>query len=58
MAFLLSLLHRHAAYSLNFQSNGTMRRLSIDGPYSGDWFAVAFIAWTDPNNDRIEQQGG
>lgn len=34
-----------------------MRRLSIDGPYTGDWFAVAFITWTDPNNDRIEQQG-
>lgn len=34
-----------------------MRRLSIDGPNTGDWFAVAFISWTDPNNDRIEQQG-
>lgn len=34
-----------------------MRRLSIDGPNIGDWYAVAFISWTDPNNDRIEQQG-
>lgn len=34
-----------------------MRRMSVDGPYTGDWFAVAFVSWTDPNNDRIEQQG-
>lgn len=34
-----------------------MRRLSIDGPHIGDWFAVAFISWTDPKIDRIEQQG-
>lgn len=34
-----------------------MRRLSIDGPHFGDWFAVAFISWTDPKIDRIEQQG-
>lgn len=34
-----------------------MRRLSIDGPHMGDWFAVAFISWTDPKIDRIEQQG-
>lgn len=33
------------------------RRLSVDGPHPGNWFAVAFITWTDPNNDRIEQQG-
>lgn len=34
-----------------------MRKMSIDGPNIGDWYAVAFISWTDPNNDRIEQQG-
>ncbi|EDS41525.1 conserved hypothetical protein [Culex quinquefasciatus] len=33
------------------------RRLSVDGPHPGNWFAVAFISWTDPNNERIEQQG-
>lgn len=31
--------------------------MSIDGPHPGNWFAIAFISWTDPNNDRIEQQG-
>lgn len=49
--------HRFEIYNLQFKSDGSMRRLSIDGPNTGDWFAVAFISWTDPNNDRIEQQG-
>lgn len=31
--------------------------MTIDGPQPDNWFAVAFISWTDPNNDRIEQQG-
>lgn len=34
-----------------------MRRMTVDGPQPGNWFAVAFISWTDPNNERIEQQG-
>lgn len=34
-----------------------MRRMTVDGPQPGNWFAVAFITWTDPNNERIEQQG-
>lgn len=42
---------------MQFKSDGSMKRLSIDGPNTGDWYAVAFISWTDPNNDRIEQQG-
>jgi hypothetical protein len=31
--------------------------MMIPEPYPGNWFAVAFISWTDPNNERIEQQG-
>jgi hypothetical protein len=31
--------------------------MTIDGPHPGNWFGVAFISWTDPNNERIEQQG-
>lgn len=48
---------RFEIYNLQFKSDGSMKRLSIDGPNAGDWYAVAFISWTDPNNDRIEQQG-
>lgn len=49
--------NRFEIQSLQFQSDGTTKRLSIDGPHPGNWFAVAFLSWTDPNNDRIEQQG-
>lgn len=54
---LFCIKYRFEIYNLQFKSDGSMRRLSIDGPNTGDWYAVAFISWTDPNNDRIEQQG-
>lgn len=34
-----------------------MQKITIDGPNTGDWFAIAYISWTNPNDDRIEQQG-
>jgi hypothetical protein len=49
--------YRYEIYSLQFKSDGQTRRMTIDGPQPGNWFAVAFISWTDPNNERIEQQG-
>ncbi|XP_034112878.1 uncharacterized protein LOC117573659 [Drosophila albomicans] len=48
---------RFKIYNLQFQSNEQQQRIDIQGPQTGSWFAVAFISWTDPNNDRIEQQG-
>ncbi|XP_055644134.1 uncharacterized protein LOC129780168 [Toxorhynchites rutilus septentrionalis] len=48
---------RFEIHHLQFKSDSITRRLSIDGPHPGNWFAVAFISWTDPNNERIEQQG-
>lgn len=42
---------------MKFQSNEKQQHLLIEGPQMGDWFAVAFISWTDPRKDRIEQQG-
>lgn len=53
----LFIKNRFEIYNLQFKSDGMTRRLSVDGPHPGNWFAVAFITWTDPNNDRIEQQG-
>ncbi|XP_037030331.1 uncharacterized protein LOC119070122 [Bradysia coprophila] len=53
----LNAAQRFDIQSLQFLSDGTTKRLSIDGPHPGNWFAVAFLSWTDPNNDRIEQQG-
>ncbi|EDV93871.1 uncharacterized protein LOC6564405 [Drosophila grimshawi] len=48
---------RFKVYNLQFQSDAQEHRIHIQGPQLGSWFAVAFISWTDPNNDRIEQQG-
>uniref|UniRef100_A0A1I8PVV4 EGF-like domain-containing protein n=1 Tax=Stomoxys calcitrans TaxID=35570 RepID=A0A1I8PVV4_STOCA len=48
---------RFKTHSLQFQSNGVLEKLLIEGPYVGNWFAVAFLSWTDPTKDRIEQQG-
>lgn len=49
--------NRFEIYDLQFKSDGVTRRLSIEGPHPGNWFGVVFQSWTDPNNDRIEQQG-
>lgn len=48
---------RFDIYTLQFKSDGVTRRQTIEGPHPGNWFGVAFITWTDPNNERIEQQG-
>uniref|UniRef100_A0A6B2E627 EGF-like domain-containing protein n=1 Tax=Phlebotomus kandelakii TaxID=1109342 RepID=A0A6B2E627_9DIPT len=53
----LSADQRFEIYDLQFKSDSTTKRLNVEGPQPGNWFAVAFISWTDPNNDRIEQQG-
>ncbi|XP_039968890.1 uncharacterized protein LOC120780692 [Bactrocera tryoni] len=52
----LSADQRSKTYSLKFQSNEKQQHLLIEGPQMGDWYAVAFISWTDPNKERIEQQ--
>lgn len=38
-------------------SDESRKDVQIDGPDPGNWFVIAFKNWTDPNNDRIEQQG-
>ncbi|XP_055923010.1 uncharacterized protein LOC129953695 [Eupeodes corollae] len=48
---------RFKIYDLQFKSDGKQQRITVEGPQMGNWFAVAFLSWTDPNNDRIEQQG-
>lgn len=51
------LCSRFKIYDLQFISDEQQHRINIQGPEIGSWFAVAFISWTDPNNERIEQQG-
>ncbi|EDW51171.1 GM17816 [Drosophila sechellia] len=48
---------RFKVYDLQFLSDEQQQRITIEGPHIGNWFAVAFVSWSDPNNDRIEQQG-
>ncbi|KAH8363366.1 hypothetical protein KR084_009074 [Drosophila pseudotakahashii] len=48
---------RFKVYDLQFLSDEQQQRITIEGPHIGNWFTVAFVSWSDPNNDRIEQQG-
>lgn len=38
-------------------SDESAKEIIIRGPIPGNWFVIAFKNWTNPNNDRIEQQG-
>ncbi|XP_063221877.1 post-GPI attachment to proteins factor 6 [Bacillus rossius redtenbacheri] len=44
-------------YDLDFRSDSSSAGINITCPLPGDWFAVAFLSYTDPNNDQILQQG-
>lgn len=55
MFFIFS--NRFEIHSLQFKSDGIVHRMQIEGPKPGNWFGVAFISFSDPNNERIEQQG-
>ncbi|XP_046740850.1 post-GPI attachment to proteins factor 6-like [Diprion similis] len=43
-------------YSLFFTSDGTQQVQNISAPVPGDWFAIAFRSWSDPDDGKIEQQ--
>lgn len=42
---------------INCTSTGDEHQMTIINPASGDWFAIAFRSWTDPNSEKITQQG-
>ncbi|CAK9822721.1 Post-GPI attachment to proteins factor 6 [Anthophora retusa] len=48
---------RRRYYSLNMESNGDEYMIKIDAPSPGDWYAIAFRSWSDPDNGKITQQG-
>nr|XP_046479963.1 post-GPI attachment to proteins factor 6-like isoform X1 [Neodiprion pinetum] len=48
---------RFPHHSLFFTSDGTQQVQNITAPVPGDWFAIAFRSWSDPNDGKIEQQG-
>lgn len=42
---------------LTLQTDLEANYINLTSPTPGDWFAVAFVSWSDPNKDRIHQQG-
>ncbi|KAG7200198.1 hypothetical protein KM043_000630 [Ampulex compressa] len=48
---------RRRYYSLDLKSNNDQHVIKIDAPPPGDWYAIAFRSWTDPDSGKITQQG-
>ncbi|XP_076764555.1 transmembrane protein 8B isoform X1 [Xylocopa sonorina] len=48
---------RRRYYTLTMESNGDEYMIRIDAPSPGDWYAIAFRSWSDPDNGKITQQG-
>jgi len=48
---------RRQYYSLRMYSNGEENVIKIEAPPPGDWYAIAFRSWTDPDKGKIKQQG-
>ncbi|XP_071562180.1 post-GPI attachment to proteins factor 6 [Temnothorax nylanderi] len=56
-AKLMETKNRRRHYSLEMQSNGEQYMIKIEAPSAGDWYAIAFRSWTDPEEGKIKQQG-
>ncbi|XP_021917409.1 transmembrane protein 8B-like [Zootermopsis nevadensis] len=52
-----SISNRVPMYNAEFQSDEVPVILNVTSPIPGDWFAVAFLSYADPNNDQILQDG-
>lgn len=48
---------RRRNYSREMQSSGDQYMIKIEAPPTGDWYAIAFRSWTDPDSGKIRQQG-
>lgn len=56
-AKLMETKNRRRHYNLEMQSNGEQYIIKIEAPSAGDWYAIAFRSWTDPEEGKIKQQG-
>ncbi|KAL0110073.1 hypothetical protein PUN28_013603 [Cardiocondyla obscurior] len=56
-AKLLETKNRRRHYSIEMQSSGEEYMIKIEAPAPGDWYAIAFRSWTDPEEGKIKQQG-
>lgn len=57
-AKLMEMNKRRRHYGLEMQSNGDQYVIKIEAPPAGDWYAIAFRSWTNPDTGKIRQQGG
>lgn len=48
---------RYETISLHMLSDKSNNTITLKNPLSGHWFGLAFVSWTDPQSDKIEQQG-
>ena len=48
---------RRTHYTLEILSNRDEHIVTIVAPEPGDWFAIAYRSWHDPNKNKIKQQG-
>ncbi|KAG5324721.1 TMM8A factor, partial [Acromyrmex heyeri] len=55
-AKLIEKKKRRRQYSLEMQSDGEQYIIKIEAPSAGDWYAIAFRSWTDPEDGKIKQQ--
>jgi anthranilate/para-aminobenzoate synthase component II len=56
-AKLMETEKRRRYYSLRMQSDSEENVIKIEAPPPGDWYAIAFRSWTDPDKGKIKQQG-
>ncbi|XP_039314287.1 post-GPI attachment to proteins factor 6 isoform X2 [Solenopsis invicta] len=56
-AKLMEAKKRRRHYSLEMLSDGEQYMIKIEAPSAGDWYAIAFRSWTDPEDGKIKQQG-
>jgi hypothetical protein len=52
-----SISNRVPVYHAEFHSDEVPVIIKVASPVPGDWFAIAFLSYTDPNDDQILQQG-
>ncbi|XP_012226359.1 post-GPI attachment to proteins factor 6 isoform X2 [Linepithema humile] len=56
-AKLMEMSRRRQYHNLEMHSDGDQYMIKIEAPAPGDWYAIAFRSWTDPDKEKIKQQG-
>ncbi|KAJ8714174.1 hypothetical protein PYW08_007794 [Mythimna loreyi] len=48
---------REPIYTLAIRSDGSNNTYNIKNPKPGNWYALIYIKWEDPREQKVEQQG-